>query len=110
MLRDCYLKWPQQQVTALARYYVEQAALDCDFEQFMVWFDWTGMQRHMKAIGIFARLNKLHRKPGYLRDIPRTINYLIDASSQYPELSNFNSLLTSKIMPAIARSFIGVSV
>ena len=50
--------------------------------QFLRWFDLMGVQRHLKAIGIFARLWHRDGKPGYLNDIPRTLNYVRAASGR----------------------------
>jgi aminoglycoside/choline kinase family phosphotransferase len=52
-----------------------------------------GMQRHLKAVGIFSRLRYRDRKPGYMKDIPRTINYVFEVSELYPELQPFRELL-----------------
>jgi len=70
-----------------------------DEEQFMRWFDLMGMQRHLKAIGIFARLNYRDKKPDYLEDIPRTMNYVIDVTARYPELASFHGLLEELVLP-----------
>jgi aminoglycoside/choline kinase family phosphotransferase len=52
-----------------------------------------GVQRHLKAIGIFARLHLRDNKPGYLADIPRTLGYVRDVTARYPELKGLHSLL-----------------
>ena len=65
---------------------------DADERQFLKWFDWMGVQRHLKAAGIFARLNHRDGKPGYLDDIPRTLGYVTDVCSRYSALSELGSL------------------
>jgi aminoglycoside/choline kinase family phosphotransferase len=65
------------------------------------WFDLMGVQRHLKASGIFARLNQRDGKPGYLKDIPRTLEYILQISSDYPSLEGLADLLRSRVMPAI---------
>jgi aminoglycoside/choline kinase family phosphotransferase len=60
-----------------------------------------GVQRHLKAIGIFARLWHRDGKPGYLKDIPRTLNYVREVSARYPELQPLNVLITSEVLPAM---------
>lgn len=60
-----------------------------------------GMQRHLKAAGIFARLAIRDGKHGYLADIPRTVNYLIIASRRQPALRHFHEWLSAVVMPAI---------
>lgn len=106
LLRDCYIAWPEEHVHAWVEGY-HDIALDHGIlrqpnaRQFKRWFDWMGVQRHLKAIGIFARLYHRDGKPGYLKDIPRTLNYLIEVSVNYPELQPFHTLLIDKIVPAL---------
>jgi hypothetical protein len=64
-----------------------------DDAQFLCWFDLMGAQRHLKATGIFARLNHRDGKSGYLSDIPRTLGYVQQVSARYPELQPLNALL-----------------
>jgi len=104
LLRDCYVRWPPQRVTAWLGDYVAKSRADgllhdVDERQFMRWFDLMGVQRHLKAIGIFARLNARDGKPGYLGDIPRTLGYVAAVSGRYPELSPLHRLL-SELLPA----------
>ena len=62
-------------------------------EVFLRWFDYMGLQRHIKVLGIFARLSIRDGKHGYLGDIPQTLAYVIEAASKYPELSPLLELL-----------------
>ena len=59
------------------------------------------MQRHLKATGIFCRLNYRDGKSGYLNDIPRTLNYIKDVSEKYQELSAFSTFLKTATMKAM---------
>lgn len=107
LLRDCYIDWPLERVESWVAAYLQQLQQkqfceDLSFETFMHWFDWMGVQRHMKAIGIFARLNYRDGKSGYLNDIPRTLNYVHTVSAKYPNLNSFNEFIEQKIMPALA--------
>jgi len=94
LLRDCYIKWPVEQVDDWALGY-QQLALQSgilrkehdDPALFLRWFDLMGAQRHLKAAGIFARLNHRDGKPGYLADIPRTLSYITDLAERQPELA-----------------------
>ncbi len=110
LLRDCYVNWPAQQIEAwLAGYYqrLGEAGLlprETDLNQFRRWFDLMGVQRHLKAIGIFARLNRRDAKPGYLREIPRTLNYVIDVCARYPELAALQRMVRQHVMPAMDMS------
>jgi hypothetical protein len=72
-----------------------------DAAQFLRWFDFMGVQRHMKAIGIFARLWHRDGKPAYLNDIPRTLTYVRTVSGAYPELQFLQRLIDSRILPAL---------
>ena len=62
-------------------------------EQWFKWFDLMGIQRHLKAIGIFCRLNYRDNKPNYLKDINRTFCYVKHICKKYPELHPFYDLI-----------------
>lgn len=107
LLKDCYINWPREKVLQLVNYYLKQAEnLSCmqniDHEQFINWFDWMGVQRHLKAIGIFSRLNKLYNKPNYLQDIPRTLGYILDLRDQLPQLKEFYNFLNTRVLPKMS--------
>ncbi len=99
LLRDCYIRLPEAVVRDGLHRFRRQAieagllASDIDEATFVRWFDWMGMQRHFKAIGIFARLNERDGKAGYLGDIPRTLSYLIEVSARYEAFSALDGLL-----------------
>lgn len=104
LLRDCYVRWPQERVMAWVRDYLAHSQANgmlsgIDPHQFQRWFDLMGVQRHLKAIGIFARLNYRDGKPGYLPDIPRTLGYVLEVSDRYSELSPLRRLL-EELTPA----------
>ncbi|MDS4029731.1 MAG: phosphotransferase [Candidatus Contendobacter sp.] len=101
LLRDCYIAWPREQVESWALDHrarlraLGMSGLD-DADQFLRGFDLMGVQRHLKAIGIFARLNLRDGKPGYLRDIPRTLGYVLEVADRYPELTGLRDLLRAR--------------
>lgn len=103
LLRDCYIEWPQQRVEHWCRNYyhrlLEAGIIEVDFARFSRWFDLMGMQRHLKAIGIFARLHLRDGKSGYLADIPRTIGYVVAICQQYPELQAFTAFMQQQVLP-----------
>jgi len=107
LLKDCYIKWPRQQVLAWLEAYYSQLqqqrmlADNTDFATFTRWFDWMGIQRHLKAAGIFARLELRDGKTGYLPDIPRTCQYLVENTALYPEFAAFNTWLKDTFIPAL---------
>ena len=95
LLKDCYIAWPRQKVEHWIELFMQSSPLctELEVEQFIKWFDLMGMQRHLKAAGIFARLNHRDNKPNYLNDIPRTLAYIFDVCERYDELHAFGSLL-----------------
>ncbi|OGO94471.1 MAG: hypothetical protein A3F10_02890 [Coxiella sp. RIFCSPHIGHO2_12_FULL_42_15] len=91
LLKDCYIDWPLQKVEAWVKNYYEwlrgaSFALNSS-AQFFQWFEWMGLQRHLKCLGIFTRLYLRDQKPGYLKDIPRVLNYAREVCRRYSELS-----------------------
>ena len=120
LLRDVYICWSTEQVERwVSRYYVgltERGIVrDEGREQFLRWFDLMGAQRHLKIAGIFARLYHRDGKPGYLTDIPLTLNYVVDVCSLYPELESFSEMLealdvSARLQSANADAVSAVSV
>ena len=104
LLRDCYIAWPKQQVEQwMTRYYqrlLQAELITCNPSQFQRWFDLMGLQRHLKAIGIFSRLHLRDGKSSYLNDIPRTLNYVTTVSAAYPEFADFSNFLHNHVLPA----------
>jgi aminoglycoside/choline kinase family phosphotransferase len=105
LFKDCYIKWPADKIKAWALQYFERLKPelndDLSAQDFMRQFDLMGVQRHLKAAGIFARLNHRDEKPGYLGDIPRTLSYISDTAPQYPELDMLSTLLEERILPLV---------
>ncbi len=107
LLRDCYIAWPVERVYDWVRGYHElavQSGILAEEEEarFIRWFDLMGVQRHLKAIGIFARLKHRDGKDGYLADIPRTLGYVRAVAASYPELGAFGELLDRRLGAAVA--------
>jgi N-acetylmuramate 1-kinase len=106
LLRDCYLAWPESRVWDWAFGYLQHATAsglltEVEPERFRRWFDLMGMQRHLKACGIFARLSLRDGKHGYLDDIPRTLGYVLDVAGRHPELNDFGDWLGSRVVTAL---------
>lgn len=95
LIRDCYIEWPAEQVIAWAEDFHTQylRSFITSKSEFMHYFDLMGIQRHLKAIFIFARKFERDNVDGYLKDIPRTLRYVIDVSQYYPELSEFRTFV-----------------
>lgn len=101
LLRDCYLCWPPAWVEMWLIDWHAQYYGHYPFAQFQRWFDLTGMQRHIKASGIFARLYHRDGKANYLADIPRTLDYLCEVGGRYHEFQSFVQLIRDKVYPAV---------
>lgn len=99
LLRDCYIQWPQEKVLAWVDYFIEESPFSLEKQTFLRWFDWMGLQRHIKVAGIFSRLNFRDGKSDYLKDIPLTLNYILQQAEIYPEMANFHQWLQDTIMP-----------
>ena len=106
LLRDCYVKLPTAQLTVLFDYYFKRLTEKPEFKninyhQLKYWFDLTGIQRHLKASGIFARLHHRDKKSNYLADIPQTLDYIVEVAGQYDTLSYLVELIQGKVIPAL---------
>ncbi|MCU7905531.1 MAG: phosphotransferase [Candidatus Thiodiazotropha sp. (ex Epidulcina cf. delphinae)] len=106
LLRDCYIGWPDEQVDAWAMGYFELAQQSgvlraVDEAQFLTWFDLTGVQRHLKASGIFARLNQRDGKSGYLKEIPRTLGYIDRLAGRHRPLESLVGFLHQRVSPLL---------
>ncbi|HUP91078.1 MAG TPA: phosphotransferase [Solimonas sp.] len=92
LFRDAFLSWPEVRVQQWARQYWERARavqlpVPATFAAFQRDFDWIGVQRHLKVIGIFARINYRDGKPQYLADVPRFVRYVREVAARYRELA-----------------------
>lgn len=102
LLKDCYIKWSKQEINGWVDFYIEQSSENgkqINREEFQRWFDLMGVQRHLKASGIFARLSLRDGKHHYLNDVPRTLSYIVDLKEDYKELAALCSLIEQKVLP-----------
>lgn len=102
LLRDCYIEWPLPQVETWVSSYrnrilSNEVIKDVEKQTFMKWFDLMGIQRHLKAIGIFSRLNLRDKKPNYLQDIPRTLHYIKTIAPNYTETQELANLIHARV-------------
>jgi len=105
LIKDCYISWPPDEVSKWALRFYDQ--LDdglieqLDKIQFVRHFDLMGVQRHLKAAGIFARL--LHRdgKTGYMPDVPRTLEYIVALGPKYEQMTFLTKLISEHCLPAL---------
>ena len=106
LLKDCYISWPRARVVAwLEQYRLQLAAAGAGSGagsgEFLRWFELAGLQRHIKVLGIFARLWYRDGKSGYLADLPLTLEYVRDAAARYDELSRFSAWVESALVPRL---------
>ncbi|MCP1513157.1 MULTISPECIES: aminoglycoside phosphotransferase family protein [Pseudomonas] len=107
LFKDAFLSWPQARVRAWQRVYWERAVqlgipVQTDFNEFLRASDLMGVQRHLKVIGIFARICHRDGKPRYLADVPRFFAFIEAVLAERSELSELSELLTSLRQPAEA--------
>ena len=124
LLKDCYIRWPRNQQLQWLDAYFEQIKLfaeeppshaggianqlaDVSTEQCHQWFDLTGLQRHLRVLGVFARLHIRDQKSGYLEDLPLVIEYVREAllltSGFHDSVADFRGWFESELMPVIRR-------
>lgn len=104
LLRDCYIVWPQAQVEWWVDCYRKEAIKagvlpPVDQPTYQRWFDLMGLQRHIKVLGIFARLYHRDGKPGYLNDLPLALSYVLEVGSRHPETSELTEWLRQASIP-----------
>lgn len=110
LLKDCYIAWPRSSVEGWVAEFISTRFESRDnvaFEQFLRWFDLMGVQRQLKAIGIFARLNLRDGKPGYLKDIPRTLSYVLDVLPRYELFPQMSTFLREEVLPRLDQNRLG---
>ncbi len=98
LLRDAFLSWEEERVLDWSVRYWEKAKrarlpVEADFGEFWRALEWMGLQRHLKVLGIFARINYRDGKPKYLADAPRFVNYALSVARRYRELAPLARLL-----------------
>ncbi len=106
LLRDCYVQWPQPHIDQWLKFYRAHAeasgvVLPKGDETFARWFDWMGLQRHLKVLGIFARLSLRDQKHRYLSDLPLVVHYTLTVARQYEALEGFVAWFEEALMPKI---------
>ena len=107
LFKDAFLSWPKARVQEWLRGYWERARqlnipVQADFDDFLRASDLMGVQRHLKVIGIFARICHRDGKPRYLADVPRFFAYIEAVLADRPELSELGELLASLRQPGEA--------
>ncbi len=98
LLRDAYIRWEEPQVLDWCIRYWEQARsaklpVSAEFGDFYRDFEWMGLQRHLKVLGIFARLCYRDGKDRYLNDMPLVLEYVLKAASRYRAFDRLTELI-----------------
>jgi len=105
LFKDAFLSWPAERVRGwLDDYWTRAQAAKLPvptFEQFWREAEWMGLQRHLKVLGIFARLTHRDGKPHYVADTPRFVRYVMDVAPKYPELAPLTAIFEKHVLPKI---------
>jgi N-acetylmuramate 1-kinase len=104
LLKDCYIAWPAPRVKAWLQFYyglaISQKLMpEIGIERFTEWFHCAGLQRHLKVLGIFARLHHRDGKSAYLKDLPQVFTYIQEGLRHFPQFDEFQQFLTCRIQP-----------
>jgi aminoglycoside/choline kinase family phosphotransferase len=106
LFQDAYISWPREIIETWLMRYRELAMAakiisPIKMQDFMRWFDLVGLQRHLKNLGVFARLHHRDNKPKYLKDIPMLIRYILEICNRYAELANIKLFFVEMIVPSL---------
>lgn len=106
LFKDAFLSWPPEFVADGLRRYWEgarraQLPVPAVFGEFWRQAEWMGLQRHLKVLGIFARLTYRDGKPHYVADTPRFVRYVMDVAPRYPELAPLTALFERHVLPKV---------
>ena len=110
LLKDCYVRWPRDDQLRWLDAYREQLAtqgvdISDDAQSFARQFDLVGLQRHLRVLGVFARLCLRDQKPDYLNDLPLVLDYVREALARYdaePAVGAFSDWFEHTVMPKVA--------
>lgn len=99
LLKDCYISWPRTKVLEWVAFFHANSpqASTYSLEELIRAFDLCGLQRHIKVLGVFCRLNFRDNKPRYLKDLPLTLNYILECAEIYSELHPLFDLLQKRV-------------
>lgn len=111
LLRDCYICWPTTQVEGWLQHYYERAQAaglltrEISRAEFQRWFDWTGLKRHYRILGTFARLYHRDGKSAYLHDMPLILNYVLEVCQRYPAFGPLNDFFVERVLPVMLEKY-----
>ncbi len=93
LLKDCYISFERHEIENLVLLFRDKVSPITSDMEFLKWFDFMGLQRHIKVLGIFSRLSIRDGKDSYLDDIPLTLNYTIETALRYEETKALGEFL-----------------
>lgn len=99
LLKDCYIAFEPKEVEKMVLMFRDLKKPDVSDTTFIRWFDFMGLQRHIKVLGIFSRLYLRDGKDGYLKDLPLTLSYAVQAAEKYDETKALAKLLGRVRLP-----------
>jgi aminoglycoside/choline kinase family phosphotransferase len=106
LFKDAFISWPAERVEGWLRQYWERASATGlgvpAWPDFRRDCDWIGVQRHLKVLGIFARICYRDGKPRYLDDTPRFLRYVMEVAPKYPALHPLTALLERHVLPRVS--------
>ena len=107
LCRDCYIRWPESRIDAVVDEYADRLIRRSLLKReqrgdFRRWFDLMGLQRHIKVLGIFARLHLRDGKDRYLNDLPLVMRYTLEILQTYPKFSALHDWLVQEVIPVAA--------
>lgn len=99
LLKDCYIAWPRTKTLEWVAYFHQHSpqAQSYSLAEFIRAFDLCGLQRHLKVLGVFSRLKLRDNKPGYIKDLPLTLSYVLECTAIYKELHPLHQLLQQRV-------------
>ena len=106
LLRDCYIRWPPERVRNWALQYRDRLLAagqeaGASEAEFLRWFDWMGLQRHLKVLGNFSRLSLRDDKSHYLEDIPLVLEYCLEVLDKHDELGDLAEFFRREVQPRV---------
>lgn len=108
LFKDCYIEWPRKRQHQWLEEYIEilrlqQTEVPFVLDDLIRWVDFCGLQRHLKVLGIFCRLNYRDGKSQYMNDLPMVQRYVLEVIEIYPEFLNLRAMLKSIFNQVSAR-------
>jgi aminoglycoside/choline kinase family phosphotransferase len=104
LLKDCYIQWPREKVLQWLNYFYHElpSSHGESLADFTTAFDFCGLQRHLKVLGVFCRLHLRDNKSAYLRDLPLVYNYVFSCLETYPEFHPLCQFMQQSVFPILS--------